>query len=492
MSDFTDSEDYDYMVRRYDPQLLIKPSKLFSRFNSGALIYQKEDDNLKVFVHVLNMSENFIGYFLKIKSIELPASEKEYSYLIISYPLHKFELKYYQELVRELNVSPGVVTYQKENAYRDEIRFLHIIARSMNEAEEFNVTNVNEFYEKISKMKSSQNENQKVLIEQVKNFIESVSFTSFCKAIEKRVIGQKNLRVFLSNVYLFLRNTIEGSSRNKHNIILTAPSGSGKTETYRALKEYFAKEIPELMVSIVDMNRITQEGFKGKDTDYLVHEFIEKKASYGILFMDEFDKKLRPSYTSNKEDVNANIQSQLLSVLEGIDLNGVDTSNILFVGMGSFDYLRKKREEVKSFGFAEDTDYGQKKLDLFDEITREDMLEVGGLTELIGRFHAVINYDRLSYEAVDRIIDLRLAELKIQFGFDIELSDRMREVLHENSNSRLGNRLIESLICEPLLMANVEILERNLSDVQVIVTDRNSYEIVSSGSIDDGDSKAAV
>lgn len=65
----------------------------------------------------------------------------------------------------------------------------------------------------------------------------------------------------------------------------------------------------------------------------------------GIVFLDEFDKKLLPSYSSQGENINAAVQSQLLTMIEGriirINRYEIDTNKTMFVGLGSFDEYRK-------------------------------------------------------------------------------------------------------------------------------------------------------
>ena len=117
-----------------------------------------------------------------------------------------------------------------------------------------------------SLMISDENE----LLDQIKLWVERTSFISFLRAIERVVQGQSELKLILFSVYHYLHNIAKDLPLDKLSVILAGPSGCGKTETYRAIKRYFRKEIPKLVVDLVDINQITCEGFSGNNTDLSV------------------------------------------------------------------------------------------------------------------------------------------------------------------------------------------------------------------------------
>lgn len=292
----------------------------------------------------------------------------------------------------------------------------------------------------------------------IKEWLGRVPFTEFRNAIHKDVIGQDNLDLILANVYNYLTNVALGNPVN-NNMLMAAPSGCGKTETYRSLRNYFKTEIPELTISQVDVSVITEEGIVGAGSSILVDELMENGTNgYGIVFMDEFDKKLIPSFAEGA-NTSAAVQNQLLTIIEGREvpfiLNGqptgyyIDTSNTMFIGLGSFNESReqKKNAAKNNLGFgarAQDND-------MFDEITREDMIKMGASYEMIGRFPLIVNYHKLSEEAVDKIIDKTLETLRLAYQLPIELDAGMRTQLHEFANGVYGCRMLDSSIRDQVI-----------------------------------------
>ena len=284
------------------------------------------------------------------------------------------------------------------------------------------------------------------VVEDIREWLDSESFKSFSTAITNRVIGQEQAELVAINVYNYLECIARGVKHN-NNILMAAPSGCGKTETYRAIREYFARKIPQLDILQIDMSTITEQGYKGKNPDdiftLLRHNSDEGVA---IVFLDEFDKKLLPSIASGGINVNMAVQSQILTLIEGRKEHNIDTGKTLFIGMGAFEACRTRKEEAgKHMGFGNENDAS---VSHYADISRQDMIDIGAAYELIGRFSMIVNYHELANEAVDRIIDMTVNRVSNSIKCEILLSEEMRCELHDNANSRYGCRLIESIIRE--------------------------------------------
>ena len=304
--------------------------------------------------------------------------------------------------------------------------------------------------------KGNSNDDNK-LLRQIKEWLKETSYNDFCDAITSVVIGQPETENVLICVYNYLENISMGKPHNS-NVLLAAPSGCGKTETFRALKRYFADKIPALTVAQVDMTQITEQGFKGGDTrDMLLPILKDGNGGIGLLFLDEFDKKLIPSY-SNGMNVNAAVQAQILTVVEGREFEDeklkvtIDTSKTMFIGLGSYDSLRTQKEEncAKSMGFFSSD---KEEVGHYDAITRADMIELGASFELIGRFAMVVNYYELGNEAFERVVDKLAKKCSEEIGMEICVGKDMRSFLKEKLSSQFGCRSFESTLKEALLPA---------------------------------------
>ncbi len=314
-----------------------------------------------------------------------------------------------------------------------------------------------------------------LIINDIEHWLANTSFSKFRKEIEKRVIGQAQLALFLTTVYNYLECLVENRPIN-HNILLAAPSGSGKTETYRALRDYFNAHLPELPIVFMDTSQITATGFRGVNATDLLDVYSKKGMSnaIGLCFLDEFDKKLMPSYTSSGSNINLEVQNTLLTLIEGGDIAippsnfKVNTSKIMFIGMGSFAHFRKKRDEkTTAIGFGVQEESADDAL--YKYITRENMLEAGGTAELIGRFPYVFNYAQLSKKAVDRIIKKKLDELCIGFNiFEIQVSGKMKKYLYDMANSKFGCRGIDSVLRNLVLTEYSKTLEEEIKECLIM------------------------
>lgn len=287
--------------------------------------------------------------------------------------------------------------------------------------------------------------------QQMEYWLENVTFNQFVEEISQRVIGQPNLIKVLLNVYIYIKNCAKGRSTCT-NVLMAAPSGCGKTETYRALRTYFRHHIPNMPVVQIDMTNITQEGFKGADKECITAPLKEMGSTgYGIIFMDEFDKKLIPSYDASGSNVNLHIQNQLLTLIEGINEEGFDTTYTMFIGMGSFDSCRQERSSRKSFGFVNNESVEAKKH--YADITLEDALSVGAIPEMLGRFSTIVNYHELSEQAIDKVINLLAGNIEHEFDVKIKIGRLFRNYLHTQANTKFGCRCIRNIIQKNVLDA---------------------------------------
>lgn len=320
----------------------------------------------------------------------------------------------------------------------------------------------------------------KMAKKQIYDWIITDPYREMLSYVQSRVIGQEDIVSVVTNIYTHLRRMI-GQTLNmrmqtrsgSNNMLLCAPSGCGKTETYRAIKDYFADRIPLLAVHIVDVSSLTPAGFRGSEPLSVVAPLV----GYGsepiaIVFMDEFDKICTPSYTADHSDMHLEVQHNILTMVEGSRVETargvVDTKNILFIGAGSFDGFRKVREsnEKSEIGFQKDEN---KKSDHYAPVTRENIITAGGCYELIGRFSYIVNYHPLDKEIVLSIIDRNRELIANDFGCELILERKALNELCEQAGSKFGCRLLDSLMRDPVLKAYGDALQSDTyGDVLVI------------------------
>lgn len=320
----------------------------------------------------------------------------------------------------------------------------------------------------------------KMAKKQIYDWIITDPYMEMLSYVQSRVMGQEDIVSVVTNIYTHLRRMI-GQTLNmriqtrsgSNNMLLCAPSGCGKTETYRAIKDYFADRIPLLAVHIVDVSGLTPAGFRGSEPLSVVAPLV----GYGsepiaIVFMDEFDKICTPSYTADHSDMHLEVQHNILTMVDGSRVETargvVDTKNILFIGAGSFDGFRKVREsnEKSEIGFQKDEN---KKSDHYAPVTRENIITAGGCYELIGRFSYIVNYHPLDKEIVLSIIDRNRELIANDFGCELILERKALNELCEQAGSKFGCRLLDSLMRDPVLKAYGDALQSDTyGDVLVI------------------------
>jgi ATP-dependent Clp protease ATP-binding subunit ClpX len=255
------------------------------------------------------------------------------------------------------------------------------------------------------------------------------------KHLDQYVIGQEETKRILSvavyNHYKRLvHNTLGcsfGSNLEKSNIIITGPTGSGKTLLVRSIAEML--DVPYY---IQDCTKITASGYVGSDVEDCIAGLLRacnynvKKAERGIVMLDEIDKVAKMSAgPSVTRDVSGEcVQQSLLKIVEG-DIVGVqpqggrkhpeqpltyvDTSNILFIASGAFvgleEIARKRLEHGRSqigFNSSKYASLGEEEIKSY--INAEDIRSFGFIPEFVGRFPVITTISKLEKDDLKRIL----------------------------------------------------------------------------------------
>ena len=336
--------------------------------------------------------------------------------------------------------------------------------------------------------------------------------------LNQHVIGQyeakKLISVAVYNHYKRFCDSIYGYTKDmednpykdvtieKSNVICAGPTGCGKTYMLRMLAKYL--NIP---FYISDSSSLTQAGYVGDDVENCVLgalrdcNFNVQAAQHAIIVLDEFDKLSRKGEnTSITRDVGGEgVQQSLLKLVEGhkvqVPPNGgrkhpeqecieVDTTNILFFGIGAFEGLDKiieKRKNRKTIGFnckTEQEKIDEEGEDLLADITTEDLKKFGLIPELIGRFPLVTHVKPLTEEQMYQVLTEPKNSIikqyqKMMWIDNVELEfddDALRLIAKNASEKKTGARALRGVIDRVLAELMFEYGGYNEKKVKLTVT----------------------
>lgn len=346
--------------------------------------------------------------------------------------------------------------------------------------------------------------------------------------LDKFVIGQneakKTLSVAVYNHYKrFLINVygatvggeqpeeFDGVVIDKSNLLMLGNTGTGKTYMVKTLAKHLG--IP---CYIADSTKLTESGFVGDDVETVLTGLLHEadgdvmKAQSGICILDEMDKLgRRGENASLTRDVGGEgVQQGLLKIVEGTKIgvppNGgrkhpeqqlieMDTTNILFIGMGAFDGIDKiveRRLNTTPIGFGavkKQMSDDEKNVNMLNKVRQDDLKKFGLIPELIGRFPIIAHTNPLSEDDLVRILTEPQNSIIKQYrkmlymdGVNLEFdTDALRLIAKIANSTKTGARGLRSILENVLtdimfdfggncdasdVRINVEYVEHSLKD----------------------------
>jgi ATP-dependent Clp protease ATP-binding subunit ClpB len=230
----------------------------------------------------------------------------------------------------------------------------------------------------------------------------------------KRVIGQRQAVVAVSNAVRRARAGLNDENRPLGSFLFLGPTGVGKTELTKALAEYLFDD-DSAMVRI-DMSEFMEKhavsrligappGYVGYDEGGVLTEAVRRRP-YQVVLFDEVEK-------AHPEVFNVLLQvldDGVLTDGQGRTVDFKQTLIILTSNLGS--------QALSQLG--EGSDISRAKQDVMDAVRAHFR------PEFLNRLDDMIVFDRLSRGDMDGIVDIQLARLRKRLGardITLELDD---------------------------------------------------------------------
>lgn len=278
--------------------------------------------------------------------------------------------------------------------------------------------------------------------------------------LRKRVIGQEEAIVAVSNALRRSRAGISEGKRPIGSFIFLGPTGVGKTELAKALAEFMFNDEKSLvrldMSEYMERHSISKmigspPGYVGYEESGQLTEKI-RRHPYSVVLFDEIEK------------AHPDVFNVLLQILDdgrltdakGRVVNFKNTVIIMTSNIGSDVILNDRRRS--NLGFIDGTDRRQ------EDSIRSKIMEMLGdefRPEFLNRIDDIIVFRPLTAKEITQIVELQLEQLTARLKEDrrilIKVTAAAKKLLaekgfDENYGARPLKRTIQNLILDPLAL----------------------------------------
>jgi len=255
--------------------------------------------------------------------------------------------------------------------------------------------------------------------------------------ISKRVIGQKDAVLAVSNALRRSRTGVRNPNKPIGSFLFLGPTGVGKTETAKALAYVF-------FGSEENMMRLDMSEYQTDDAmEKLIGSFASGKPGvfssmlrekqYGVVLLDEFEK-------TNKDVLNLFLQILDEGFFSDMSGEKINTRNIIFIATSNAG-------AEKIFAMVE---AGKNPKDATEEIIDEIVSKGLFKPELINRFDSTIIFKPLENTDLQQIAKIMLTKVSDRMtekGLKLEISDALIDYVVKNgSNKAFGARPMNRFI----------------------------------------------
>ena len=259
--------------------------------------------------------------------------------------------------------------------------------------------------------------------------------------IGKRVIGQKDAVIAVSNSLRRARTGVRNPNKPIGSFLFLGPTGVGKTETAKALAHVFFGSEDNMM-------RLDMSEYQTDDAlDKLIGSFTSGKPGvlsnmirekqYGVILLDEFEK-------TNKDVLNLFLQILDEGFFSDMSGQKINARNIMFIATSNA---------------AADTIFhmvnaGKNPKDATEEIIAEIVGKGLFKPELINRFDSTIIFKPLENTDLQHIAKIMLTKVSsrmVEKGLKLEISNPLIDYVVKNGSNRVFgarpmNRFIQDSI----------------------------------------------
>jgi len=298
--------------------------------------------------------------------------------------------------------------------------------------------------------------------------------------IAKRVIGQREAIVAISNAIRRARAGISEENRPVGSFMFLGPTGVGKTETAKALAEFlFNDENAMIRLDMSEyMEKHTVSKMIGSPPGYVGHseggQLTEKirRRPYSVVLLDEVEK------------ANSEVFNILLQILEDGRLTDAkgrvasfkNTILIMTSNAGSEIIARGA-----SLGFVGGDKENNQREDLKDKVLTA--LKESFRPEFLNRIDEIIIFDYLTRSEIKQITNLELqkvAERLMKKKIIMKITESVRDfIAKEGFDTNLGarplKRVIQKKILDPL---SLKIVSGEIREGERVIVDLKNNKII--------------